>query len=292
METTPPPNAGSITGEWTAARILDFSRTPANTLRLDGESAWAEPLVGFASGDDPLFTEIRERIGEFYWTPRDAFAKAYPDTSADHLTVVSWVLPQTTATKQDHRKETQYPSERWARSRKFGEEFNDALHEHLVEALRGAGVPAAAPASLPYFKVHKSERFGLASTWSHRHVAHVAGLGTFGLCDGLITPAGKAMRCGSVVASVDIPPTPRPYDDPRAYCLYYAKGKCDACMQRCPVGAITPDGHNKDLCRSYVLETMLQYAKQHFGFETYGCGLCQVGVPCESAIPRACRLGQ
>lgn len=291
MDTTPSAGAesDSITGEWIAASILDFSRTPANTLHLEQEPAWADPLVGFASGDDPLFGEIREHIGDFYWTPREAFGKAYPDARAGHLTVISWVLPQTAATKRDHRKETRYPSERWARSRKYGEAFNDALHEHLVAALRGAGISAVAPTGLPDWRVHRSERSGFTSPWSHRHAAHVAGLGTFGLCDGLITPAGKAMRCGSVVASVDIPPTPRPYDSPHAYCLYYVKGTCEACMQRCPVGAITPDGHNKDICKTYVLETMTHYVKQHFGFEAYGCGLCQVDVPCESTIPRACR---
>ena len=43
-----------------------------------------------------------------------------------------------------------------------------------------------------------SEKYGMASCWSERHAAFVSGLGTFGLCDGLITPVGKAMRCGSV----------------------------------------------------------------------------------------------
>ena len=35
------------------------------------------------------------------------------------------------------------------------------------------------------------------------HAAHAAGLGTFGLCDGLITPIGKAIRVGSVVAKMN-----------------------------------------------------------------------------------------
>ena len=43
-----------------------------------------------------------------------------------------------------------------------------------------------------------------------RHAAHAAGLGTFGLCDGLITAKGKAMRAGSVVARIAVAQTPRP----------------------------------------------------------------------------------
>ena len=51
-----------------------------------------------------------------------------------------------------------------------------------------------------------SDRFGFASTWSERHAAYASGLGTFGLSDGLITPRGQAMRCGSVVARIAVPP--------------------------------------------------------------------------------------
>ena len=160
------------------------------------EPAWAEPLVGFAAGDDPLFDEMRAQIGDFYWTPQQAFGCSFSDVSSVRLTVISWVLPQTTATKRDNRQQTAMPAERWARSRKFGEECNDALHDHLVDRLRAAGVRAVAPAHLPEWQMQKSDRFGVSSCWSHRHAAYVAGLGTFGLCDGLITPVGKAMRCG------------------------------------------------------------------------------------------------
>ena len=51
------------------------------------------------------------------------------------LTVISWVLPQTQATKADNRRETTYPSERWARARIFGEAANKGIRERLVEAI-------------------------------------------------------------------------------------------------------------------------------------------------------------
>jgi len=66
---------------------------------------------------------------------------------ANQLAVISWILPQTEATKADHRKETTYPSERWARSRVFGEEFNDALRKHVAARLSEEGFPAIAPCS-------------------------------------------------------------------------------------------------------------------------------------------------
>jgi hypothetical protein len=54
-------------------------------------------------------------------------------------------------------------------------------------------------------------RYGFASKWSERHAAYVSGLGTFSLCDGLITPVGIAIRYGSVVSRIPIQPASRPY---------------------------------------------------------------------------------
>jgi epoxyqueuosine reductase len=80
-----------------------------------------------------------------------------------------------------------------------------------LTSLEQQGHAAVAPMLVPNWTIVKSERFSYASSWSERHAAHAAGLGTFGLCDGLITARGKAMRVGSVVARVSIEPTPRPY---------------------------------------------------------------------------------
>jgi len=93
---------------------------------------------------------------------------------------------------------------------------------------------------------------GPASTWSERHIAHAAGLGTFGLSDGLITARGIAHRCGSVVFNAACTPTPRPYTHYQEYCPYLMDGSCGVCMARCPVGAISPSGHDKVKCSNYL----------------------------------------
>lgn len=95
-------------------------------------------------------------------------------------------------------------------SRICGEAFNVSLRKQVVESLEHKGYPAVAPMLAPNWTTLRSERFSCASTWSERHAAHAAGLGAFGLCDGLITPRGKAMRVGSVVAGISIKPAPRP----------------------------------------------------------------------------------
>jgi len=153
-----------------------------------------------------------------------------------------------------------------------------------VKALTDSGIKAMAPMLSPLWRRADSEKYGFSSTWSERHAAYVAGLGTFGLSDGLITSKGKAHRVGSAIANVVIAPRTRPYRGHHAYCLFFAKGTCGACVQKYPAGAITEKGHDKKKCSAYLDETRA-YVAAHYGFKGQGCGLCQVGVPCESSIP-------
>ncbi|NWF56918.1 MAG: epoxyqueuosine reductase [Syntrophaceae bacterium] len=275
--------------KWVEGIIKDFINTsPENTLKNPAnDKAWADPLVGFSAGNDSLYQAYKEEyVGPFHWTPLELFRQAFSASKAEaeELSVISWILPQMERTKADLRKETIYPSESWTRARIFGEEANVKLRKHVVNSLQAAGIEAVAPMLFPEWGTRLSARFGFASTWSERHAAHAAGLGTFGLCDGLITPRGKAMRAGSVVARVQIPPTPRPYKDHRAYCLFYSNGTCGKCIDRCPIRAISQSGHDKVKCKSF-LDMTRNYVLSHHGFEGYGCGFCQAGVPCESRIP-------
>jgi len=268
--------------------ILDFiSDSSLNSIQNGtDEPAWDQALVGFASGADQIWQQYKEYVGAFHWTPWEVFNQHLPEknVSAECLTVISWILPQRKYVRKTNRLSKKYPSEEWARIRVFGEEFNVALRRHLVERLEVAGHKAVAPMLVPNWTYVKSERFSYASSWSERHAAHAAGLGTFGLCDGLITAHGKAMRTGSVIAQLPVEPDPRPYSDHHAYCLFYTDGTCGKCIDRCPVRAITENGHNKEKCKQH-LTISREYVKETYKFEGYGCGLCQVGVPCESIIP-------
>jgi epoxyqueuosine reductase len=275
-------------GAWLEAEIAAFCAGPANTLgNAAGDRAFDAPLVGFSSGADPLYEAYKEHVGPDHWTPAEAFRLAFPGQPAAprELTVISWILPHTEATRRSSRRRRAYPSEAWARARVFGEEFNAHLRRHVVEVLAAAGVPAVAPQLLPAWERKTSTRFTIVSTWSERHAAHAGGLGTFGLCDGLITPRGKAMRTASVVARMRIAATPRPYTGHRDYCLFFSHGLCGRCIPRCPAKALSLDGHDKRKCRAWIRGTCAAHVARRYHFKGYACGLCQTGVPCESRIP-------
>ena len=277
-----------VSKDWIERLILDFIATaPENTMQNGtGQPAWDSALIGFASGADQIWQQYKEYVGAFHWTPWEVFSQHCSDKPVvtEELTVISWVLPQRETVRRANRKAKKYPAEEWARIRVYGELFNAALRRHVVESLKQVGHPAVAPMLVPNWTIIKSERFSYASSWSERHAAHAAGLGTFGLCDGLITARGKAMRVGSVIAKISLEPTPRPYSDHRAYCLFFADGTCGKCIDRCPVRAISVAGHDKEKCRLHLARSR-EHVQKAYKFEGYGCGLCQVGVPCEKEIP-------
>jgi epoxyqueuosine reductase QueG len=274
------------------AIIQSVLRSPENRLAPEGtEPAWDDFLVGVARADDPIWESIASHIGPFYWRPLEAFNQAFPGLVADaaQLRVIAWILPQTKATRQDHRKQKDLPSLRWTLARHYGEMVNQLIRGKVAEELTASGHPAVAPVNLPGWDYRQSESVGICSNWSERHAAFVAGLGTFGLSDGLITPKGKAMRVGSVIAKIDVPATPRSYgDNHRAYCLFFRKGVCAVCAKRCPAKAISPAGHDKAACMAYIRGVTSPYvAEELLGFPVNSCGLCQTGVPCESRVPPA-----
>lgn len=55
---------------------------------------------------------------------------------------------------------------------------------------------------------------------------------------------------------------------------------CGKCVRNCPVNAITiENGKNNHTCSVFLDITSEKYKPR------YGCGKCQVEVPCESRIP-------
>ena len=117
-----------------------------------------------------------------------------------------------------------------------------------------------------------------SSRFSERHAGFIAGLGTFGLCRGLITKSGMAVRLGSVITDAPLEPDKRPYNDIYEYCA-----RCGACLRHCPAKAITfENGKDHPACSAFIDKVL-----EAEGGTYYGCGKCQVGVPCETSIPES-----
>lgn len=258
--------------------INRFVREDSGNRFPDGTTPYFdEPLIGFAAAKDPLFQSFKQIIGQFHRTPEEILPNA--------ATVIIWALPITASTRKSNRQEEKHPSLAWAQTRSFGENFNISLRRHIVSWLEQQGYRAISPQLDPNWQEFPDTPVGPASSWSERHAAYVAGLGTFSLNDALITSRGIAHRLGSVITDLSLPASCSERPDYRHNCLYHRNGSCGACIKRCPVAALSHDGHDKNRCKAYVYGTITDLLAESYGTPKPGCGLCQTKVPCEERIP-------
>ena len=268
---------------WVCLRMGQIS---CNNLEPLPGFAFGTPILGFSRGDDPLYAFYKDHIDpDVYRLPAQWLEGTFgrPFDPAE-ISVISWALPHTADTKEKSRAAADCPPPEWTMARIQGEKWNCALAKALEQHLMELGYAAVAPMCSEQFVKYDSKRMTWVSNWSERHTAHICGLGTFGLCDGLISPLGKAVRYGSVIVEAPLTPTERPYDTYNAYCI--ASKGCTACIKRCPAGAITEKGHDKARCFAYREQIVKDINAQRYGYEgSPVCGMCQTGVPCESGIP-------
>ena len=248
---------------------------------LAGLPLFDPPLLGISAAHDPLYATLKapEAIGPWFLSPEEWLPGA--------ATVLSFFFPFSQAVIQSNRQTPDAPSPAWLHGRVEGQALLFRWARHLVALLQAAGWQALCPCLDPRFASmeHRGtdRRFpsqaAFTSRWSERHAAYISGLGTFGLHKGLITEQGTCGRFVSVLTDLPLTPTARPYTGLYDYCTH-----CGACVRRCPVGAISQEaGKDHVACAYFVDWTMALYAPR------YGCGKCQVGVPCQSRNPRKTR---
>jgi ferredoxin len=274
--------------------------SPENRLPAYNNELLADPpLVGFVDGNDPIFQDFKDEtiIGEFHFTPEEALTtylkrqhKSLKKKKLSSLSVISIVFTATNKTRLSNRPESIMASPRWQYAFDRGVTFMESTLEYLVSLLEALGHQAVAPICTkpPLFLWRLFG--GPTSDWSEKHITYAAGLGTFGLNSGLITPRGAALHCGSVITDLALKPTPRVYENYLANCLYYRNGSCQRCVQRCPSGALSKQGYDSRKCFFYH-EFELPRISKDLGRDHEGgghppvCSLCQTKVPCENRIP-------
>lgn len=231
---------------------------------IEGMVIFETPVIGYTSADDWYFDTCRQPhvVGEHHKKPIDWLPEA--------RTVISFFLPFSEEVAQSNAMDKSWPSDEWLHGRIEGQMFVNEACLHLQKALIDAGYPTEVPGLHPDFHTE-----GFTSNWSERHVAYACGLGTFGISAGIITKKGMAGRIGSVVTALELEADGRPYSGVYQWC-----GMCGMCISNCPVGAISAANckANKP-CSDFLNSVKAKHAPR------YGCGKCQVAVPCEHRAP-------
>jgi len=237
-----------------------------------GLKIFEAPIFAFGAADDELYARYKsfDIIGSHFLLPAEWLPGA--------KTVISFFLPYTAQVNAANAKDCLWPADEWLHGRYEGQSLLRQLSEYLVGILTEAGYKSVAPSSDPRAAMGNAEKnIRFTSNWSERHVAYACGLGTFGLSKGFITKKGMSGRLGSVLTEIELPEDFRNYSDVYEYCAM-----CGICIDHCPVHAISFEGGKKSaLCSDFLDKVRERHSPR------YGCGKCQVGVPCERGVPVA-----
>lgn len=225
-------------------------------------SIWRMPSVKYADARHPGFRELKTVVTENHFMPDDIL----PDAKA----VISYFLPFSEDVIGGNIKGVQ-ASEQWARSYLLTNAMALGLNDHLVVICQKHGFRAAIPKGVGI------QPGIVKSYWSQRHIARLAGHGTFGLNNMLITEQGCSGRFFSVITDLTLPTGDIVADE---RCLYKRDGSCGICFKRCAAGALTPERFDRWKCEEVCSDTMLRYP----GADV--CGKCTVGLPCSKQCPK------
>ena len=216
------------------------------------------PIVKFADAHDAEFANLKTIAVADHYLPSDILSGA--------KSVMSFALPIEREVAL-RNKNPGLASKEWADVYLLAGTISEALYPHIAEFFRARGFCAVPPQNAGMI----AER--AVSRWSQRHVAWIAGHGTFGLNNMLISDVGSVVRYYSMITDMPIDPDRRPNEE---RCLYKQNRSCGLCVKRCTAWALTKEGFDRFKCLAACLAN-----QDVFGADV--CGKCIVDVPCSFA---------
>jgi len=231
--------------------IIEFIKIKTKEANLF--DFYRQPLVGFSSASDPLYTKIKDIVGPHHLLPTEILPEV--------KTIISFFLPFSPKVVEANHREPDIPAPEWVDSYIHANNLIGQISQDIVTMTTSKGFKATLIRATKNY-----DEATLKASCSHRSAAFVAGLGRFGLNRMLLTPIGGAGRYGTILISAEIPPSTRPKEE---LCLFWKNGSCRYCLEHCPVKALGdgPDEFDRQACNLNLNKSQ--------GV----CGKCVVG-PC------------
>ena len=167
-------------------------------------------------------------------------------------------------------------SEEWALAYLKTNDLIKAINNNVETLMQKNGYKAGKIPATHNFDTEK-----LVSNWSHRHLAYIAGIGTFGINNMIITKDGCCGRLGSIIINYK-------FDEYKKFkragekCLNKIDGSCGICQKKCVASAYENNYYDRHKCYSQCLKNA-EYHKES-GYADI-CGKCLVGLPCSIKEP-------
>jgi len=228
---------------------------------------WREPVVEIISANDERIKDLKRAVSAEHLMPHDIL----PDAKS----IISFFIPFHEKIVKSNINGTM-ASKEWVMAYIKTNDLIKLINNKIEELMERNGCKTG---KIP--ATHNFDEKTLISNWSHRHIAYIAGIGTFGVNNMLITKKGCCGRLGSIIINYGLD-NYQQIGNIKEKCLHKLNGSCGICRKRCMANAYDNDNFNRNTCYKQCLENA-EYHKEA-GYADV-CGKCMVGLPCSLKEP-------
>ena len=228
---------------------------------------WKKPIVKIIPAKDEKLNILKNAISPEHFMPNDILS--------DAKNIISFFIPFRENIVESNIEGTM-ASKEWAMAYIHTNALIKAINDKIEILMENNGYKTG---KIP--ATHNFDEEKLISNWSHRHIAYIAGIGTFGINNMLITKNGCCGRFDSIITNYELNKYNQAIEI-KEKCLSKLNRACGICQKKCIVNAYENNNYNRHKC----YEQCLKNAKHHekIGYADV-CGKCLVGLPCSIKEP-------
>jgi epoxyqueuosine reductase QueG len=246
-------------------KIIEVIKSEITAQNTD--NLWKEPIIEIISAKNEKLNLLKEAVSVEHLMPCDIL----PDAKS----IVCFFIPFQDNVIDSNLKE-KMASEKWVLAYIKTNDLIKTINDQIEILMEQSGFKAGKIPATHNFDTEK-----LVSNWSHRHIAYIAGIGTFGINNMLITKHGCCGRFGSIIINYELDEY-KENNDIKEKCLNKKNGSCGICQKKCVVYAYENAVFNRHKCYKQCLENAENNKKAGYADV---CGKCLVGLPCSKSEP-------
>jgi epoxyqueuosine reductase QueG len=228
---------------------------------------WKEPIIEFVSAEDKNLPNLKQIVCSDHVMPHDIL----PDAKS----IISYFIPFHEDIVKSNIKGIMASAE-WAVAYIKTGNLIRTINQNIDLLMRKNGYNAGKISVIHSFDTKK-----LVTTWSHMHIAYIAGMGTFGINNMLITKNGCCGRFGSIIINYELSEY-KNVGEIKEKCLNKLYGTCGVCQSNCVAKCFAGDYFDRQKCYDQCLKNRDHHKK--YGHAEV-CGKCQVNLPCSTNEP-------
>jgi epoxyqueuosine reductase QueG len=228
---------------------------------------WESPIIEIISAENEKLGTLKEIVSSEHLMPNDIL----PDAKS----IISFFIPFQESIVKSNIGGTM-ASEEWATAYIKTNELIKMINKNIEAMMKKNGYKTG---KIP--ATHNFDEKKLISNWSHRHIAYMAGIGTFGINNMLITKKGCCGRLGSIILSYEFKKY-KQINEAKEKCLNKANGNCGICYKKCVAIAFENNNFDRHICYKQCLENANYHEKTGYADV---CGKCLVALPCSMKEP-------